>query len=130
MGIGVAVVFLFGWSVPQPSQRSASAPRPLPTKAAHEVDPVEERENAGHKKINGPRNAPPAFLDINRATKEEIQDLPGIGPVLADRIIQHRESEGGFEKIEDLTAIQGIGDTRLAELRDLIKISPGSKRNS
>ena len=73
---------------------------------------------------------PPTPLDINRGTKEEIQALPGIGPVLADRIIQYRESKGRFEKIEDLTAIQGIGETRLAELRGLIKVNPGPQRNS
>ena len=130
MGIGVAVVFWFGWSVPQQNQRSPSTPRPAPAKAAHGVNQVEEREKAGQKKLDGNRSAPPTLLDINRGTKEEIQALPGIGPVLADRIIQHRESQGRFEKIEDLTAIQGIGDTRLAELRGLIKVTPGPKRNS
>ena len=130
LGIGVAVVFWFGWSVPQQNQRSSSTPRPSPAKAAHEVDQVEEREKAGQKKLDGNRSAPPTPLDINRGTKEEIQALPGIGPVLADRIIQYRESKGRFEKIEDLTAIQGIGETRLAELRGLIKVNPGPKRNS
>ena len=123
LGIGVAVVLWFGWSVPQQKQRSSSTPRPSPAKVSHKVDQVEEREKAGQKKLDGNRSAPPALLDINRGTKEEIQALPGIGPVLADRIIQYRKSKGRFEKIEDLTVIQGIGETRLAELRGLIVVS-------
>ena len=126
----MAVVLWFGWSVPQQNQRSPSTPRPAPAKAAHEIDQVEGREKTGQKKFDGNRSAPPTLLDINRGTKEEIQALPGIGPVLADRIIQYRESKGRFEKIEDLMAIQGIGETRLAELRGLIKVHLGPKRNS
>ena len=130
LGIGVAVVFWFGWSVPQQNQRSSSTPRPSPAKAAHGVEQIAEREKAGQKKLDGNRKTLPTLLDINRGTKEEIQALPGIGPVLAERIIQYRESKGRFEKMEDLTAIQGIGDTRLAELRGLIKVTPRPKRHS
>ncbi|MGI6036065.1 MAG: MBL fold metallo-hydrolase [Limnochordia bacterium] len=60
-------------------------------------------------------------LDLNEANLGEIQALPGIGPVLAQRIIAYRE-KGPFRSIDELTRIWGIGPARLAELRGLITV--------
>jgi competence protein ComEA len=60
------------------------------------------------------------LIDINRADASELQTLPGVGPVLAERIVAHRESVGGFESVEDLLDVSGIGETILASLRDFI----------
>ncbi len=67
-------------------------------------------------------------VDINKATAEELIALPGIGPALADRIIQFRERNGPFERIEDLLKVQGIGEKSLARLRDFIVVGKGSKK--
>lgn len=61
------------------------------------------------------------LIDINRADIDELQKLPGVGPVLAGRIVAHRESVGRFETIEDLLEVAGIGETRLASIRELIR---------
>lgn len=63
---------------------------------------------------------PDGRLDITRATQEDFEELPGIGPVLASRIITHREEVGGFETIGDLLGVRGIGEKTLAELADLL----------
>ena len=64
----------------------------------------------------------PQKIDINAADTEELQRLPGIGPVLARRIVDWREENGDFVIVEDLLAVEGIGATKLDEIRDLITI--------
>lgn len=61
------------------------------------------------------------LIDINRADSAELQTLPGVGPVLAGNIIAYRDSVGRFETLEDLLEVPGIGETRLASIRDLIR---------
>ncbi len=61
------------------------------------------------------------LVDINTADETELQKLPGVGPVLAGRIAAHRETVGRFESVEDLLDVPGIGETRLASIRDLIR---------
>lgn len=61
------------------------------------------------------------LIDINTADETELQELPGVGPVLAGRIVAHRETVGRFESVEDLLDVAGIGETRLDSIRDLIR---------
>ncbi len=57
-------------------------------------------------------------VPINRAEPSELEALPGVGPVLAARIAAHRETHGPFTTVEDLLAVPGIGEAKLAQLRD------------
>ena len=52
---------------------------------------------------------PAPRININTCTKEALETLPGIGPVLAERIIEYREENGSFKTIEDITKVSGIG---------------------
>ena len=61
-------------------------------------------------------------LDPNIATSEQLQTLPGIGPVLAARIIEYRETVGKFVILEDLLAVKGIGEKTLAKIRPYLYI--------
>ncbi|MDT0323387.1 ComEA family DNA-binding protein [Streptomyces millisiae] len=70
----------------------------------------------------GPSPAAGGKVSINSATPEQLQELPGIGPVLAERLIAYRESNGGFTTIEQLGEVSGIGDRRLADLRDRVTL--------
>jgi competence ComEA-like helix-hairpin-helix protein len=71
------------------------------------------------------RTEPPQAhrLDLNRATVEELQALPGIGPTLAGQIVRARERRGRFESPEDLRNVPGIGPKKLEGIRDLITAS-------
>lgn len=57
-------------------------------------------------------------ININRAGAAELDRLKGIGPALAQRIIEHRESKGPFASVEDITQVKGIGTALLAKIRD------------
>lgn len=62
------------------------------------------------------------LISINRATAEQLEDLPGIGPALSARIIAYREANGGFKSKEDLKNVSGIGDSIFSGFEDLITL--------
>ena len=64
-------------------------------------------------------------LNINTATIPELDQLPGIGPVLAQRIVDYRDSHGGYKAVEELVKVNGIGDAKLMEILDLITVETG-----
>lgn len=59
---------------------------------------------------------------VNTATADELEQLPGVGPVLAERIVAHREARGPFGVVEDLLDVPGIGEAKLASLRDHVLV--------
>ena len=63
-------------------------------------------------------------VDLNRAGVEQLTELPGVGEVLANRILAHREEHGPFTVFEDLLDVPGIGERKLAGLRDYAVVNP------
>jgi len=61
------------------------------------------------------------LISISRASQAELQTLPGIGPALSSAIVEHREANGAFNSIDELTNVPGIGAGRLDSIRDLIE---------
>lgn len=62
------------------------------------------------------------LIHVNTATAADLEALPGVGPVLAERIVSHRETNGDFEQVEDLLQIPGIGEAKLGSIRDLVAV--------
>ncbi|MFF2776622.1 helix-hairpin-helix domain-containing protein [Streptomyces sp. NPDC058052] len=60
-------------------------------------------------------------LSLNTATAEQFDGLPGVGPVLARRIVDHRAEHGGFRAVEELREVDGIGERRYADLQPLVR---------
>jgi len=65
-----------------------------------------------------------ALVNINTATADELTTLPGVGPATAARIIEYREKNGGFKKVEDLMNVRGIGEKTFLRLKPLVTVSP------
>ncbi|MFD6434999.1 helix-hairpin-helix domain-containing protein [Streptomyces venezuelae] len=67
----------------------------------------------------GPGAAGP--IGLNTATAEQLDELPGVGPVLAQHILDYRAQHGGFRSVEELREVNGIGDRRFADLQGLVR---------
>ena len=74
------------------------------------------------------RTSIPSRLDINRASADELVSLPGIGTVLAQRVIAYRESVGRFQRVEDLREVKGIGAKKYDRLKSLVTVSTEESR--
>jgi competence protein ComEA len=65
--------------------------------------------------------APAAPVSLNSATPDQLDALPGVGPVLAQHILDYRTQHGGFRSVDELREVNGIGDRRFADLRNLVR---------
>ncbi len=65
---------------------------------------------------------PDMRLDLNAARVSDLRELPGIGPALAQRIVDHREAHGPFSSLEALTVVEGVGDKTLERIRPFVVV--------
>lgn len=73
--------------------------------------------------LSANKKKPPAKpVNINTATSEELQQVPGIGPATAQKILQMRKSYGPFKSVDDLLAIRGLGQKRLDKMRKYLTV--------
>ena len=63
------------------------------------------------------------LVDLNRADSGQLCTLPGIGPALAERIINYRETKGQFNSVEEIKKVSGIGDKKYQDLQDKITVN-------
>lgn len=72
----------------------------------------ESKETIRNKKVN-----------INKASQEELDNLPGIGPSTAEKILEYRKQNGNFKSIEDIKEVSGIGESKFEKIRDMITVN-------
>lgn len=118
------VILGFRWSV-----LAARVPiKPLGTDLAVQAQPAQASESAkeGGRQAESGSPSRRAFgkLDLNQATLEQLIELPGIGPVLAERIVTYRERHGAFADVDSLLDVEGIGEGKLKAVRELICAKP------
>lgn len=70
------------------------------------------------------REGKPDVIDLNKADAEQLQTLPTIGPAIAKRIIDYRRDNGGFETVEQLKEVRGIGEKTFEKVKDKISVGP------
>ena len=76
------------------------------------------------------KRPPPAHsVDLNSATADELQQVPGIGPSTAKAIVNFRQKSGPFQKIEDLLAIKGISRARLEKMRPYLRVGAAAQKS-
>lgn len=82
--------------------------------------------------VAGKKKPPTKPVNLNTATLEELQQVPGIGPATAEKILQMRKSYGRFKNVDDLLAIRGLGPKRLEKMRKYLTVgkSSGPKSNA
>ena len=100
----MAQVLKDGQQVRVPEKQAGSSALPANTGKA---------SSAVKTKADGP-------ININTASAEELDALPGIGPAMAKRIIEYRETEGAFTAIEDIKKVKGIGEAKFEKMKDKI----------
>jgi len=64
------------------------------------------------------------LVNLNTATVEQLDRLPGVGPKTAALIVEYRQKNGGFKKVEDLMNVRGIGEKGFLKLKELITVTP------
>lgn len=70
---------------------------------------------------SAPGAGPAAPVSLNTATVDQLDTLPGVGPVLAQHIVDYRTQHGGFRSVDELREVNGIGERRFADLRNLVR---------
>ena len=146
LGLGVSFVYWIGW--PQPSLSPVVPIENSGVRLSHTLPPSGSSdhpdEDVNLASLSGKDGVQPlqvvlvdepgqnreaeAFaVDLNNGTLAELEHLPGIGPVLAGRIVAHRTSHGPFQNIDDLVQVPGIGEKRLAQLRPFVGVGLSKK---
>lgn len=129
----MGVVFWIGWTLPPSFDRSRDLA------ALSSEDSTADRASGGGDAIGTgsspaasmsdqqsaavPKRSHKGLLDLNRATEEDFDALPGIGPRLAERILEYRKSAGAFHSLDELRAVKGIGKKTFERIRPLITVS-------
>jgi len=80
--------------------------------------------------LGGKKKPPAKPVNINTATSEELQQVPGIGPATAEKILQMRKSYGAFKSVDDLLAIRGLGPKRLEKMRKYLTVGKSTPPKS
>jgi competence protein ComEA len=107
----IAVVLWIGWPVPK-EEISQTQPEQSIAIQVPATSPV----------TSVPTVKAASKVNLNRASADELQILPGIGPVLAQRMVDWRKAHGRYRTVDDLQEVKGIGKKRLEQLRPLVTV--------
>lgn len=145
LAVTIGVVLWIGWQAPDfspkhavPVDDSKTAPASSPMTFQAEPDlssqvdqkPIAvESETTRSGNVTG-GTATHQVVDLNRATAQELESLPGIGAVLAERVIAYRKSVGRFRTVEDLREVAGIGAKKFDRLKPLVTVAAAETKNN
>ena len=107
----VAAVLWIGWPAPKEEPRQAEPDQPIVTQVPAVPPAASTTSATAVSKVN-----------LNRASVDELQSLPGVGPVLAQRMVEWRKAHGRYRTVDDLREVKGIGKKRMEQLRPLLTV--------
>ena len=131
----LGVVFWIGWTLPTSSDRSydlgaqsfEGSEVEIASSGGQAVEasssPVSFMPNPSSASL-APKRSHEGRLDLNRATEQEFDALPGIGFRLAERIVEYRQSVGAFHSLDELREVKGIGRKKFERIRPLVTVMP------
>ncbi len=79
-------------------------------------------KRASSRQVSSARPSSSQPMDLNKADKTALMALPGVGPVIAGRIVEYRQKEGAFRSVEELLKVRGIGPRKLEDIRPLVTV--------
>ena len=131
----MGVVFWIGWTLPTSFDRAhdlavnssegaqgemASGSDRVPAVSPSPVALLSDQPSTAA----APKRSHKGLLDLNRATEQDFDALPGIGPRLAERIMKYRQSVGAFHSVNELPDVKGIGKKKFERIRPLVTVTP------
>ncbi|MEJ2627856.1 MAG: helix-hairpin-helix domain-containing protein [bacterium] len=117
IGLGIRVFQIKWKSLPQTSSLNLENYHSNTNPDMSDIQAENSNQAKGIDDINN------KFVFINTANLDEFKQLPGIGPVKAERIIQYRQAKGYFSSIDELKKVKGIGDKTIQKLKPFLKIN-------
>ena len=107
-------------AVPPPAVSGVSGGTPAPsTKRTSQAISDRESRQKGPEKLQSPGKG---TVNINTAGLDQLQKLPGIGPAMAQRILDYRTAHGRFQAVDELDEVKGIGPAKLAKMRPFVSL--------
>ncbi len=123
IAIAAVLLFLAASVVYSFASRAGAGEVTISVQAAADADAVRSGNDTGGEVPDmSPSHYIDGRLDINAATADELMTLPGIGEVLASRILEARTEKGSFGSTEELLEVSGIGEATYAEIQDYITV--------
>ena len=130
----MGIVFWIGWTVPASfdrdrnlvaeSREGVKADIPSGSGRVATVSPSSVPSSVDQPStVLAPKRSPHGLLDLNSATGQDLDALPGVGPKLVERIMEYRQSVGAFHTLEELRAVKGIGKKTFERIRPLVTVT-------
>jgi competence protein ComEA len=143
LAITMGVVFWIRW---QPAERQQNDSELIDTPSLTlnaSIAETQPRSTTANQSAGGPIVVTPrasnyagvagqtgsSLIDLNNATVDELESLPGIGAVLAQRVIAYRQSVGRFRAVEDLREVKGIGSKTFGRIKPLVTVAKGEQKS-
>ena len=132
----IGVVFWIGWTLPTSYDREHDLPAYSSQGSKAEIStggetatgmnpsPVSLLSSDQPSIAAGQKRSRAGLLDLNQATEQDLDALPGVGPKLAERIMAYRQSVGAFHSLDELREVKGIGKRKFERIRPLVMLTP------
>lgn len=127
--VTMGIVLWIGWTrhVPVPTSDGSPQEGQIIATAHHSSSAGQELRVEPAASASGVQPQGPRLVDLNRADATELEALPGVGAVLAQRVIAFRDSVGRFRRIEELRGVKGIGAKKFERLKSWVTVSMGDR---